>query len=83
MSTIVVAPEVYWILGGFGGFLLFLLGIVISLKSQVAVVQSNQINMGAAITALGNRFDIFIKQEKDAFEDALQQNTQALKDLAK
>lgn len=67
---------VMWVLGGYCVFLLFLGGIVLRMSAQLAVVQST-------VTSLGTRFDLFIKAEKDAFEETLNQNTQALKNLAK
>lgn len=51
---------------------------IVSFKqnAQIAVLQKT-------VDQLVTKFDLFLKAEKDAFEEIVNQNTQALKDLAK
>lgn len=65
-----------WVLGGFGVVLLAFAGAILRLITQTAVLQKT-------VDQIVTKFDLFLKAEKDAFEDIVTQNTQALKDLAK
>lgn len=66
----------FWILGGFAMVLGFMAIVSFKQNAQIAVLQKT-------VDQLVTKFDLFLKAEKDAFEEIVNQNTQALKDLAK
>lgn len=81
---------IYWILGGFA------IGVAFAIKESLAASKTSAVvqetvkdikddigGIREIIQDIRAEVRMFYKAEKEGFEEALKQNTQALKDLAK